>query len=391
MDGFEIPSETIASTGSALLSIPRGFNRGRGGRKVRPFLLVVGLPTLLAAIYYFVIAAPQYSSQAEFVVRGAASQPMGMLSSLLTSEGGSTADEDSYVVQDYLTSRDAARTMLRTQGAAAMFNRPEGDWLARFPNIFTGKTFEHFYRYYKRHITVELDTSTSITTLRVRTFRAQDSQNIATALLVAAEQLVNQMNERQRANMIGSAAKEVAAAQDQLRGVEEQMAGYRNREALLDPIKQATPMLSNINDLQVMLTSAQMQLAQVQVASPHSPSIPVYQRRIAILEDQIAKLNKEVTGSKTSLVPKITDYDALVISRELIEKQLIAAATALETAKAQANRQQVYLEQISRPDLADYATYPERIVDVLTIFATSLAAYLMGKLIISGAREHQIV
>ncbi|MBB2175155.1 capsule biosynthesis protein [Gluconacetobacter johannae] len=391
MDGFEISGKTIASTGSALLAIPRGFSRRSGLRRARSFLLVVMLPTFVAAVYYFLIAAPQYISQAEFVVRGATSQPMGMLSSLLAPEGGSTADEDSYVVQDYLASRDAARTMLRTQGVAAMFNRPDGDWLARFPNVFTGTSFEHFYRYYKRHVLVELDTSTSITTLRVRTFRAQDSQNVATALLVAAEQLVNHMNERQRANMIGSAVKEVEEAQDQLRDVEVQIATYRNREALLDPLRQATPMLSNINDLQVMLTSAKMQLAQVQAESPSSPSIPVYQRRISVLEDQIARSNKEVTGSKTSLVPKITDYDTLVIRRELIEKQLAAAATALESAKAQANRQQVYLEEISRPDLADYAVYPRRIIDVLTVFASFLTAYLMGKLIISGAREHQIV
>ncbi|ACI50453.1 putative capsule polysaccharide export inner-membrane protein CtrB [Gluconacetobacter diazotrophicus PA1 5] len=391
MDGFEIPSGTIASAGSALLAIPRGFHRGRGVRKAWPFLLVVMLPTFIAAIYYFLIAAPQYVSQAEFVVRGASSQPMGMLSSLLTGEGGSSADEDAYVVQDYLTSRDAARTMLRTQGGAAMFNRPEGDWPARFPNIFTGATFEHFYRYYKRHITVDLDTSTSITTLQVRTFRAQDSQAVAQALLVAAEQLVNQMNARKRANMIGSAAKELAEAQDQLRDVEEQMAAYRNREALLDPLKQAAPMLSNINELQVALTSTRIQLAQVQTESPNSPSIPVYQHRIAVLEDQIARSNKEVTGSKTSLVPKITDYDALVIKQEIVEKGLAAAASALISAKGQADRQQVYLEEISQPDLADYATYPQRIADVLIVFATFLMVYLMGKLIINGAREHQIV
>ncbi|WP_231854099.1 capsule biosynthesis protein [Gluconacetobacter diazotrophicus] len=376
---------------SALVAIPRGFNREHRLRKARPFLLVVALPTLIAAIYYFLIAAPQYVSQAEFVVRGAASQPVGMLSNLLTPGEGSVADEDSYIVQDYLTSRDAAKTMLATKRLAAIFNRPEGDRFARFPNVFTGSSFEYFYQYYKNHVTVELDTSTSIATLRVRTFRAQDSQDIATALLVSAEQLVNQINMRQRANMIGSAVKEVEEATEQLRDVEGQLAAYRNREALLDPIKQATPLLSNINELQVMLTSARMQLAQVQTASPRSPAIPVYQRRIAILEEQIARLSRDVTGSKASLVPKITDYDALTFKQELIEKQLTAAATALETAKAQADRQQVYLEQISHPDLADYATYPKRISDVLTVFATFLGLFLMGKLIISGAREHQIV
>jgi len=300
------------------------------------------------------------------------------------------ASEDTYAVQDYLLSRDAAHYMMANQDIKAVFNRPEGDWLARFPNVLTGPSFEFFYHYYQNHISAELDTTTSISTLKVRTFRPDDSQRVAQALIVAAERLVNRMNQRQRENMISSAAREVDDAEARLRAIAAQMADYRNREALLDPMKQSVPMMKGISDLQSMLTTTRLQLAQLQRSAPNSPLIPVYQRRATALEAQIAQSGKEITGPSNSLVPKITAFEDLTLQRELAEKQLTIAATTLSAAKQQADRQQLYLEEISKPDLPDYPTYPHRIIDVLIVFASCLGIYLMGKLIISGAREHQV-
>ncbi|EHH67349.1 capsule polysaccharide transporter [Gluconobacter morbifer] len=369
----------------------KGFDRRSTIQRFGVFGCVVVIPTLLSMFYYFVIAAPQYVSVAEFVVRGAGHSSSGMLGSLLMGEAGSAADQDAYVVQDYLISRDAARKMIKTENLAEVFDRPEGDKIARFPNFYSGSTFEYFYKFYKKHVTVELDTETSISTLKVVTFRPTDSQRIATALLSAGEELVNDMNRRQRANTVGSAQRELEDAQKQLTEVAKQTAFYRNQMALLDPTKQSLPLLADINQLQVMLVTLKMQLSQIQQASPSSPSIAVYRQRIAILENQIKEQQSHITGPNTSLVPKITVFDALEVQKKLVEKELEAAATALVTAKAQADRQQVYLEAVSRPDLPDYAEYPHRIIDVLIVFSSFLMLYWMGKLIVNGAKEHQTV
>ena len=43
------------------------------------FLIIVGLPTLVGALYYGVIASPRYVSESHFVVRSAGSaQPSGL-------------------------------------------------------------------------------------------------------------------------------------------------------------------------------------------------------------------------------------------------------------------------------------------------------------------------
>ncbi len=356
-----------------------------------PFLLAVMLPTLLAAFYYFGIASPQYVSEAQFVVRGQSNSSPGMLSSLLqTAGGGGSATEDTYVVQNYMMSRDAASYLIRTADLRAIFNRPGADILARFPSPFHGRTFEHFFWHYQHQVMAELDTTTGISTLTVQTFRPEDSQRIAAALMAAAESLVNQMNARQRENIISTSQHEVANAERQLRDIAARIGAYRNREALLDPMKQSAPILKDINDLQTMLSTTQLQITQLQESAPNSPLLSVYQRRAQALTDQIARAGTAVTGSDQSLVPKITAYDDLTIQRELLEKQLATSTAAFETAKVQADHQQLFLDEVVQPNRPDYAAYPRSIVSTLIVFVSFLGIFLMARLLIAGAREHHV-
>jgi capsular polysaccharide transport system permease protein len=361
------------------------------------------MPTIATSVYLIAIAADQYVSEAKFVVRGPASQASGGLTSILQSAGMARAQEDTYAVQDFIVSRDALSELIGTQGLRQVFSRPEADPLSRFPfslgdaNFLRdtpfegGATFEHFYKYYKNHIDVSLDSTTGVSTLTVQTFRPDDSKRIATALLSSAENLINRMNERERENALRESRKEVDLAEQQVEAVGAQIAEYRNREALLDPNKQSIPMLQGINDMQTMLSRTNLQLSQLVLSSPSSPLIPDYKRRISALQAQIADAKAKITGTDQSLVPKITVYDRLSLQREFADKQLASTIASLEQARMQATRQQLYLDLIVNPNLADYPAYPKKLATIAVVFATMAGVYLMLALLIAGAREHRAV
>ena len=352
------------------------------------FLGVVILPTVLASGYYGLIASPQYQSEAEFVVRGQPSPSPGALAGLL-SAGSSGGTEDTYVVQEYVTSRDAAQLMLRTQDLAGAFNRPGTDALARYPNFYSGRTFEHFYSYYQRHVKAELDSTTGLSTLRVRTFLADDSQRIANALISAAEQLVNEMNARQRENTISASRKERDLAIKRLEDVNSQIDIYRNETAMLDPQRQSQPLLTDIAGLETMTMATRVQLEQLEHSTPDSPLIPVLKQRITAFDQEIAHSSSRVTGGQNSFVPKISGYEDLLFQRQLLEREVSAADAALDAAMIQADKQQLYLEEVTKPNRPDYAAYPRRFVNIAIVFTTMLALYLMGALLLAGAREHK--
>ncbi len=394
MDGLDITvSEPPARLAGYSGTPPRRPLRSRFKRSMRLicFLLVVGLPTLLATVYLVVFASDQYVSEAKFVVRGLTAQSPGVLGSLLQTAGVSHASDDTYAVQDYIMSRDALSEMIKDQGLRAVFNRPEADTLSRFPLLESRASLEHFYDYYKSHVDVFLDTTTSVSTLTVKTFRPEDSQRIAQALLTSGENLINRMNERERENSMRDARKEVELAEQRVEDIASKIAGFRNQEALLDPNKQSVPMLQSINDMQTMLSRANLQLAQILTASPNSPLIPDYKRRIVALQAQIDDAKTKITGTDQSLVPKITAYDMLTLQREFADKQLASAIASLEAARMQSERQQLYLDTIVQPNKADYPAYPKKIATIGIVFATFLGIYLMAALLIAGAREHKMV
>ncbi|MBS1098479.1 capsule biosynthesis protein [Gluconobacter sphaericus] len=359
------------------------------GRRRVVFLLAVVLPTLLAIIYYGLIASPQYVSQADFVVRGQTPQTPSLLAGILSSGGAAGGSEDTYAVQDYVMSRDAAQLLLKTQDLAHVFNVPEADSLARFPNFYSGRTFEHFYRYYKRHVKSELDTTTGLSTLSVRTFSAATSQRIARALLTAAEQLVNEMNARQRENIIAASLHERDTAISRLQDINTRIDAYRNQTGLLDPQRQSLPLLTDLAGLDTARMTTRVQLEQLRRSTPSSPLIEVLTRRLSALDQEIANSETKVTGDGKSFVPKISGYEDLVFQRQLLEREVSAADAALDTARIQADRQQLYLEEISRPDLPDYPAYPRSVADIAIVFVTMLGLYLIGALLVAGAREHK--
>ena len=394
MDGLDL---TIGETGTSLkgyrVKPEKSHRQSRWKRFLRflPFIVVVVIPTIVVATYYIGFAADQYVSEAKFVVRGPSTVSSGGLSGLLQSATGGRAQDDTYAVQDYITSRDALAELVKNNNLVGVFNVPEADPYARFPGFFGGDSFEHLYKYYQRHVDVDLDSSTGVTTLSVRTFRATDSQRIAQAVLAGAERLVNRMNERQRENAMRDAREEIALAEKRVTDIAAKIAQFRNRESLLDPTKQSVPLLQGIFDLQQMLVRTKIQLAQLTSSSPHSPLIADYQHRIVALQTQISDANSKVTGTDGSLVPKITEYDILSLQRDFADKGLASATASLEAARIQARRQEIYIDPIVEPNQADYAAYPKMVASISIVFFSLLGAYCVIALLIAGAREHKVI
>ncbi len=93
-------------------------------------------------------------------------------------------------------------------------------------------------------------------------------------------------------------------------------------------------------------------------------------------------------GRSGGLVAQSPEYDRLVLEKTFADRQLGTALAALDTARAEAQRKQLYLERLVQPHLPDYAVEPRRIRSVLTVFVLGLVAWGVLSLIVAGVREH---
>jgi capsular polysaccharide transport system permease protein len=353
------------------------------------FWAIVGVPTLVAAVYYFGIAAPQYLSEAEFVVRGPGTQKpmMGGVASLLQG-GGSGGQDDTMMVQAFIMSRDAAGELDRHDDLRAIFDRPEADFVSRFPGIGWRTDFEALYKAYSRFVQVDFNQTTDVSTLQVKAYRPEDALKIAKALLGASERLINQLNERAREDAVSSFQSEVDQTQKHIAAIQAQLTAYRIRQQMLDPKSAAEGPLRLLGELNGKRAAAQAQLADALINAPHSPQIPVIRTSIASLDKLIDEERSKVTGDSGSVAAAQTGYEQLDVAQKLAERQLTSAYTSLEAAQLDAQRQQLYLETVAQPNLPDFPLYPKRIVSFSMVLATCLLAYGIAWLLVASVREH---
>jgi capsular polysaccharide transport system permease protein len=135
-------------------------------------------------------------------------------------------------------------------------------------------------------------------------------------------------------------------------------------------------------------TNARAQLAELLKNSPNSPQVPLIQTRIASLDKLIAEQRGKITGDSNSVATALTEFERLDVQKLLAEKTLASALASLEQAKLEAQRQQLYLETIAQPNLADYPLYPKRAISFGTVVVSCLLAYGIAWLLIASVREH---
>ena len=367
----------------------RGALKKRLSRINRLFLLTVVVPTVLATLYFGLIASDVYVSESRFVVRSPDKQMGSGLGALLKGAGFSRAQDDSYTVHDYVLSRDALKEINDKLGVGKAFSSSQVDLFSRFGGLDFDLSFEALHRYYQKKVEMLQDSASSISTLTVRAYTAQDAVGINQKLLELSEALVNRMNERGRQDLIRSAALEVSTAEAKAKAAGLALSAYRTAKGVVDPERQATAQLQQIAKLQDELIATKTQLAQLKAFTPQNPQIPSMQLRAKTLQGEMDIETGKVTGNGRSLSNKAADYQRLALEREFADKQLGSAMASLELARNEAQRKQVYIERIVQPSLPDLAMEPRRLRSILATFVLGLVAWGILSMLLAGVREHQ--
>ncbi len=298
--------------------------------KGRPsFSIIVVIPTMLAVLYFGLMASNVYVTESTFVLhsvsRPSASTGIGSFLKGSGISGLNPADENLAAITAYITSRDAMRELDEKLDLKKQWSRWWIDPIQRFGAFSIRKKYEYLYPYYKNHVTAEMEKESNLCTLTVRGFSAAQSLQINELLLQGAERLVNRLNERARQNMIDYAMREVEVAQKMVKDASDKMT------------------------------------------------------------DQAGKVAYEAGP----LAMKDAQYQQLVLDREFAKEQLASAMSSLQTARNQAIRQDLYLEVVSKPNLPDVAMEPKRFHNILSVLAVTLLLWGGWTLFIAGVKEHQ--
>ena len=356
-----LPDAALDPAGwSGPVAMPGLAARLRRFVKRNAFSVTVLLPTALAAVYLFGIAAPQFESEARFVIRGRSGGGgggMGAMAEMAQSAGFKPASEDAMGVRDYLQSHE--RSPRCASACPWSTSSPAGGRpIARL--WWEAPTAERLLDYFRRMASAEYDTTSGITALRVRSFRPEDSQVIAQHLLTLSEELVNMLNRRLQEDGLRVAREEVTRAEARLTAAQLSVGAFRERARAVDPTRSAGYSLETIGKLEGALAQARAELAEAQrFARADNPRLLQLRNRAEGLTGQIAEERRRLGDSTDGVSQQVGEYERLGVEQELARAQLASATASLERARGDATRQQIFLLPGGRAEPGRICPLPE--------------------------------
>jgi capsular polysaccharide transport system permease protein len=354
------------------------------------FLLVVVLPVAIAAAYYFLVAADQYVAEFRFGLRSA--EPVRADPGALLQQGAAPLQIglDSYAVVQYIASRAIVDDLGKTLDLRRMFSTPAADWPAR---LHLPVPIEELVAYWRGQVDAFFDATNGTIMVRARAFTAHDALALAQGILASSERLVNGLSARARRDTLRNSEQEVQEAERRLTAALARLRDYRDREGLIDPHKAADANAALAGRLRDELVRAGTDLSTLkQYMQGDAPALKILEARIETLEAQRSTVESEATDTETTpnraLSRMMGSYEELEGERHFAETAYQHALEALDRARIDADRQQIYVADFVRPSLPEEALYPRRLRSLGVVFVIAFAIWAIGSLTMRSVRDH---
>jgi capsular polysaccharide transport system permease protein len=374
---------------------------------LRRMAIFVLLPTLLTAAYVFLYASPRYVSEFQITYQSY-DQPSSSSSSTLLAgvlglsglgAGGAPVDM-SRVLQSYLESDSVLRTVDKQLNLRAHYSDPKNDWLDR---LSPGASEEDFLQYFSRRVTVD-DMMGGYLVIDVEAFDPKFASAVATAMMQAADDMVEKLTIRARAEEVRAADVELKETQERLIKATVAVTNFRNEHRDFNPSTMASQLDTVVGGLETQLSQARAGLIRDRsYLSENSQRIVLEKSTIAALERQIeAEKHRLATtdgttrgaGSADGVEPHsvpyskiIEAYTALELEQKFATDSYLSAKQAYDLARADANRKENYVESFVAPNLPQRSTSPDPWIYILSAFLISLILYAVGSLLVGSFRE----
>jgi len=369
---------------------PEQTDSGLPSPFVLSFIALVLLPIMVAAVYLFVIATDQYVSEFRFSLSSIDPPRLDPLSLLAGNASHSPAGMESQIVVQYITSRAIVDQLDASLDLRRMFSPPEADWWARLPRP---TSIEALVLYWRGQVDPFYDPANGTVVVRVRAFTPAEALQLAKAIVAGSEQLVNELSARARHDTVRNAEAEVAQAEARLKTVLADIRAFRDREGLIDPGKtaEATGTLAARLRDELVRTNADLTTLKSYMRDD-APAVKVLKARIRSIETQQRVVAHDLTDPDRSrndtLSRQLGSYEQLESERRFAEAAYQHALQGLDQARANADRQQVYIASFVPPSLPEEALYPRRWRTLGVVALIAFALWAIGGLAVQSIRDH---
>ncbi|WP_424965382.1 MULTISPECIES: capsule biosynthesis protein [unclassified Dinoroseobacter] len=351
-------------------------------------MLFVFLPTFLAGYYFFKVATPMFATHSEFVIQQAEpSAGAGGLGGMFSGTMLATT-QDAVAVQSYLTSREAMLRLDEDLGFRSHFAAETIDPLQR---LEPDASYEDAFAVYKKRVKISFDPTEGIVRMEVIAADPETSQAFSEALLSYAEEQVDHLTQRLRADQMQGARDSYQDAEAMVRDAQNRVLDLQQARGVLSADLEVTSLMSQISALEVEMNTEKLRLQELlQNAQPNPSRVAILEGNVQRLSDLVLDLRSQMTqgGNEGASLARISG-ELVIAEADLQTRQLMLSQSLqqLEMARIEANRQVRYLSTSVSPIAPDEASYPRSLENTFLAFLVFAGLYLLISLTASILRE----
>lgn len=379
---------------------PQPVLRGGGGFRARKsdryfhkflallFFIFFFLPVFGGAIYYGVIAADQYVTEARFAVRSGNDVSISGLSALSSFIDTGQA-RDGLIIADYVKSSAMVEALSTQYNLRTIFSKAQHDIIARFDSAASD---HDLIEYWGDQLGISVDRNSGLITLKLRAFTPQDSLALTNSVIQQAEKMVNQLTRKSEMDALSRGETELRRKRELLQEKVSELRDARNAAGVLDVGMTARAYTDLLTDLRLELAKQEL---IIQTTAADAPQMQPLVRRADVLRSQIATNERLIAGGEDShlsqggnLAEIATQMQQKEIELSISKDEYASAMASYETARLVTERQRSYLLTYVKPLLADEAIYPQRFLMWLGITAVSALLTAVSVGITFLVRDH---
>ncbi len=358
--------------------------------KRAPFLILVGVPTLVFAFYQCFWASERFESQAQVTVQQPDSMAtmdtsMAILSGLGVS---SSSGVDTELIKAYINSMDMLNYLDTTLNLRKHYSQPSVDIFSR---IHDDDSSEKFLEYYQDHITIEISDKSGVLTVKAQGFSADFAHQLTQNIVKRAEWYINSIGHQLAESQLSFIKHEHSLVEAKLEDAQSKLMNFQQKYNLLDPTAEGTAMQQITYTLEGQITAKEAQLKSLRsVMSDSAPQVRSLETELASLKQQVInERNKLVndSGENVSVSEILSRFTDLKVKMELALKAYTSSQVSLEKSRVEAYRQLKYLVTVESATTPQESRYPDSFYNVALFALIASMLFAISKIVISTIKE----
>lgn len=360
----------------------------KGARKLILGLAVVS--SLLATVYWLVIASDRYVSEAHVLVQKTDLPGTGVtdFGSLLTGIGNNGNRNDQMLLRDHLLSIDMLRKLDRELHLREHYSDWHRDPVSRM--WFSDSPIETFHAYYLTRVKIEYDDYAGVLVIRAQAFDPKTAHAIVAAMIREGEAFMNRNDHELARAQVEFLEGEVARMNERNAQARRAVLEFQNREGMVSPeatVQAISAIISQLEARKSALETQQLSLESYLV--PDHPSLVTVRQQLSAVDQQLASERKRLAaGSGNPLNRTAERFQRLQMEASFTQQLYQTTLAALEKGRIDAMRTVKKVSVMQSATMPEYSTEPRRLYNSVVFALLSFLLAGVALLLIAIVRDH---